>query len=328
MSKKAPKNPDKKSKKAKEKQEKFIVIGAFFLFIAVIAFLFYYLKPLSQTENAVATINGKSITRGDLDWWYETSIIPEYRDFVKKQDFLALSLIPQEVLLQQAKKENVEVTEEEIEKFLGLYIIDSGLTLDEFEKHLNSKGISMNEIKKSFKTRAVITKLLDKENISLDEKGESAFDNNRGDFQEYLSSLIDNSKIEIFPENINKVLLKSFEATGDELCDIEKPLMRLYTTSWCETCNSTGMIFKNLTKRYAEEGSISTFHWVLDTGDNLLTSKKENGIPEKEVLLFKKYSPDNLVPTIVAGCKYKMIGSFSSGDEEEFKAILTELIGK
>ena len=206
MKKKTPKNSNKK--KSKEKKEKAVVIGIFILFIAVVAFLFYYTKP--SLDDTVAVVNGKSITRESLDWWYKTSILPEYRDFIAKQDFLVLSLIPQEVLLHQAKKENIKVTEDETEKLLGLYVIDNGLTLNEFEKHLNSGGISIDEIKKSFKIRAEITKLLEKENISLDGENELLFGSNGMSFQEYLTDLINSSEIELFPENINKLSLKGF----------------------------------------------------------------------------------------------------------------------
>ncbi len=323
MKKKTPKNSYKK--KSKEKKEKAVVISTFLLFIAVVAFLFYYTRP--SPDDAVAVVNGKSITKESLDWWYETSILPEYRDFVAKQDFLVLSLIPQEVLLQQAEKEGVKATEDEIEKFLGLYIIDNGLTLNEFEKHLNSRGISIDEIKKSFKIKAEITKLLEKENISLYGENELAFGSDGRTFQEYLAALINSSEIQLFPENINKPALKGFEATGDELCSKEKPVVRLYTASWCKTCNNTGAIFKNLIEKYAKDGSIEAFHWSLDTGDNLLTPKKENGVPEKEASLFKKYSPNSLVPTIVAGCKYKRVGSLGPDEEEELKAVLRNLAG-
>ncbi len=157
-------------------------------------------------------------------------------------------------------------------------------------------------------------------------------------FQEYLADLINKSEIELFPENINKLSLKGFEATGDELCSkdartpsgtpsVGKPIVRLYTASWCKTCNNTEIVFKSLTEKYAKDGIIEAFHWSLDAGDNLLTPKKENGVPEKEVSLFKKYSPNSLVPAIVAGCKYKRVGSLGPDEEEELKAILKNIIG-
>lgn len=328
MKKKTPKNSKKTGKKAKEKKENIIVAGIFIVFIAVVISLIYFVQTLSSDEAAVAIVNGNKITIDELDWWYETSILQEYRDVITKQDFLMLSLIPQEVLLQKAKEENVKATEDEVEKLLGLFIIENGLTLNEFEKDLNSRGITINEIKKSFEIRAVITKLLEKEGVYFIEEGEKSFlGKNDLAFQEYLNSLINNSKIEIFPENIDKLILRSFEATGDELCDEEQPIVRLYTTSSCQICKESGILFQDLVINFMADGIIQARHWSLDTGDNLLTLKVENGVPKEEVALFKKYSPDNLVPTIVLGCKYKHVGKFGVEQEEEFKAILKTLIG-
>ncbi len=75
------------------------------------------------------------------------------------------------------------------------------------------------------------------------------------------------------------------------------------------------------------DGSIQARHWSLDTGDNLLTLKKENGVPKEEVAIFKKYSPNNRVPTVVLGCKYKHVGKFGIEQEDEFKAIIKTLVG-
>lgn len=327
MKKKTPKNSRKGNKKAKEKKEKIIVSGIFVLFIAVVAYLFYFVQMSSSNEDVIASVNGNKITRDELDWWYKTSILPDYRDVITKQDFLMLSLIPQEVLLQKAKEENVKATEDEVEKLLGLFIIENGLTLDGFEEDLNLRGITLDEIKKSFEIRAVITKLLEKENIHLEEDEESFFDEDDGSFQEYLSSLVNNSDIKIFPENIDKLILKSFEETKGELCDEEQLIVRMYTTSKCEVCKESGRLFQDLVIGHITDGSIQARHWSLDTGDNLLTLKKENGVPKEEAALFKKYSPNNLVPTMVIGCKYKHIGKFGVEQEEEFKDILKTIIG-
>jgi hypothetical protein len=327
MKKKTPKNSKKTGKKAKEKKENIIVAGIFVVFIVVMIYLIYFVQMLSSDEATVAIVNGNKITRDELDWWYKTSILPEYRDAITKQDFLIWSLIPQEVLLQKAKEENIIATEDEVEKLLGMFIIESGLTLNEFEEDLNSRGITINEIKKSFEVRAIITKLLEEEEVYFSEEGEKSFlRENDLAFQEYLGILINNSKIEILPENIDKLILRSFEATGDDLCGQDRPIMRLYTTSKCEICKESGRLFQDSVIDFIADGSIQARHWSLDTGDNLLTLKKENGVPKEEVALFKKYSPDNLVPTIVLGCKYKHVGKFGIEQEEEFKAILKTLI--
>ena len=327
MKKKTPKYSNR-HKKAKEKQEIAIIVGIFLVFIVVVVYLFYFVN-IKSSDDLVAVVNGNEITREELSWWYKISILPEFRDFITKQDFLVLSLIPQEILVQKADEEDVKVDDDEIEKLLGLFIIESGLTLDEFENHLNSRGSTINEIKKSFEVRAIIIKLLGKENIGFVE-GENKnlfFDVDDGAFQEYIDNLIDDSNIEIFPENIDKLVLKTFEETNDEVCSEEKPIIRLYTTSFCEVCKESGRMFQDLVTNFMIDGSIQARHWSLDTGDNLLTLKKENGVPKEEVAIFKKYSPNNRVPTVVLGCKYKHVGKFGIEQEDEFKAIIKTLVG-
>ena len=327
MKKKTPKYSNK-HKKAKEKQEIAIIVGIFLVFIVVVVYLFYFVN-IKSSDDMVAVVNGNEITREELDWWYKLSILPEFRDFITKQDFLVLSLIPQEILVQKADEEDVKVDDDEVEKLLGLFIIENGLTLDEFENHLNSRGSTINEIKKSFEVRAIIIKLLGKENIGFVE-GESKnlfFDVDDSAFQEYIDNLIDNSDIEIFPENIDKLVLKTFEETNDEVCSEEKPIIRLYTTNFCEVCKESGRMFQDLVTNFMIDESIQARHWSLDTGDNLLTSKKENGVPKEEVAIFKKYSPNNRVPTVVLGCKYKHVGKFGIEQEDEFKAIIKTLVG-
>ena len=328
IKKKTPKNSNKKSKKTKDKQENIIVLGSFLIFIVVVAYLFYFAN-ISSDDAIVAIVDGKTIKSDELDWWYKISILPEFRDFITKQDFLVLSLIPQEILVQKADEEDVKVDDDEVEKLLGLFIIENGLTLDEFENHLNSRGSTINEIKKSFEVRAIIIKLLGKENIGFVE-GENKnlfFDVDDSAFQEYIDNLIDNSDIEIFPKNIDKLVLKTFEETNDEVCSEEKPIIRLYTTSFCEVCKESGRMFQDLVTNFMIDESIQARHWSLDTGDNLLTSKKENGVPKEEFAIFKKYSPNNHVPTVVLGCKYKHVGKFGIEQEDEFKTIIKTLVG-
>ena len=202
------------------------------------------------------------------------------------------------------------------------------MTLDEFEDNLRLSGLTIEDIKKSFVTRATILKLLENTDIGFIGEGKDLFfDQNDYALQEYINSLIDSSNIEIFPENIEKLVLRGFEEIDDELCDVDKPIIRLYTMKSCNICEESIEVFEALVNDLVKDGKIEAMHWSLDTGDNLLTSKKENGVPKEEVDLFKEYSPNNLVPAVVLGCKYKRVGRFGIEEQDEFNAILKTLIG-
>ncbi len=323
MKKKTPK-VSKRRAKQKEKRDRIAIIGIFIVFIAVLGFLLYTAEFNGLSREAVATVNGKEITKSELDWWYHTSILPEHREIIAKKDFLALSLVPQEVLVQEARKSGIKASKEEIEKSLGIFIIDNGWNLEEFEAHLASRGITLEQIKQSFEIRLLIIKLLEKENLDIADKERLFFDGSDIAIQDYVAELVDKSKIEIFPENIEPLTLASFEETNDDLCSKERPIVRLYTTTKCSACESTGNVFKVLLESYTNS-IIEAKHWSLDTGDDLLTVEKENGVPKEEVELFKKYGKGK-VPLTVIGCKYKLVGSLENA-QDEFNDIMENLVG-
>ncbi|MBI2651639.1 SurA N-terminal domain-containing protein [Candidatus Woesearchaeota archaeon] len=325
MAKKTPKNSIETRTKTKKKQI-ILLLGLFLLFAVVETYLFIRVnKPLNQ--DIAASVNGKSITKEQLDWWYKISVIPEYKEIISKQDFLVTSLISQEILLQEAKKNNVQATKDEVEKLVGIFIIEQGLTPSEFEKSLKERGLNLDDAKKSFETRVIITKLLANKNIYPEKENDFFGEKNKA-FQDYISNLTNNSEIKIFYENINPVILKSFEKTSDKVCNENMPIMRLYTASWCDKCNETQAIFINSTKELLKEGKIEAYVWNLDTGDNFLTLEKENGVPDEELQLFKKYSPDSFAPLTLLGCKYKKVGFIGDNEEEEFKAIIKKFGGE
>jgi hypothetical protein len=325
MKKKTPKSSSKRRKNKKERRERIIVLGIFLAFIIVVIYLYYFFEMPSFKEDVVAIVNGNEITREKLDWWYKISVLSEDRDIITKQDFLVLSLIPQEILMQEAKKEDIKATSEDVEELVGIFIIENGLSLEEFEMNLESRGLTIEDVKKSFETRATIIKLLEKENISFAD-GVSQEEDDA--FQLYVHDLMNSSDIEIFPENIDKLILRSFEMTDDEICKMEeKPIVRMYTTSFCDVCNESVELFQDSVVNFVIDESVQAQHWSLDTGDNLLTIKKEEAVPKEEYELFKKYSPNSLVPTVVIGCKYKHVGKFGIEERDEFEAIIKDLVG-
>ncbi len=325
--KKTPKNSSKKRKKTSGNREDIIIFGIFLIFIAAAIFVFYFIQTNNFNQKTVAVVNGEEITDQELDFWYRLSVLPEYRDIVTKQDFLMTSLIPQVVLIQEANKEGIEVSKEEIEKRIGFLVIESGLTSDEFEEHLNKQDIGINDITKSIENLVMINKLFEEKNIVVGNYGES-FNPDEEEVQEYIDILMNNAEIELLLDNLDKLDLNSFKETGDELCGGVKPVVRLYTTSSCKVCKESGIVFQDLIVSFIGDGTVQAGHWSLDTGDNLLSLKEETGVPEKEVALFKKYSPDNKVPLLVVGCKYKLIGSFGEKEVQEFETIMRILTGE
>ena len=315
MAKKVKRTPKSQNSRQKKDSGNLIAFLLIIGFHVIFGLLFYHLKPyFFQNNEVVASVNGKDISLDELEWWYKISINPEKAYLVSKKQFLKNSLIPQELAMQKAKEKGIEATEEEVEKLIGSFLIDSGMTTQEFEESLTAKGLAISDARKSFAVRVTILKLLKEENVT--------------DLNGYVDTLSKEADIKIFAENIDRLTLKEFQETKDDICAKGRPIIRIYTTSWCSSCNSSIAVFNSLVKDYADSNKVTVLEWSLDTGDNLVTAKMENGIPESEAEIFKKYSPNSLVPSIVAGCKYSRIGSLNYAHASEFNAIMKNLIGE
>jgi thioredoxin-related protein len=136
-------------------------------------------------------------------------------------------------------------------------------------------------------------------------------------------------------QKVNEGKITTFEETGDLVCkDADgKPIIRLFSTTWCPHCNWIRGTFNKVINGYVDDGKITAHHWVLDNGDDELTEGiKESVIPKRELGIYEKYNPTGSIPTFVFGCKYKRIGNGYEqqgnlkAEEAEFRAVIDELL--
>lgn len=127
--------------------------------------------------------------------------------------------------------------------------------------------------------------------------------------------------------------IKTFKDTGEGICTEDgKPVIKLFSTTWCPHCKWISATFDNVVKEYVDNGQIVASHWELDKGEDTLTAEIENGIPESELEIYKKYNPKGGVPTYVFGCKYVRIGNGYEkqndlqAEEDEFRTVIEELL--
>jgi len=107
-------------------------------------------------------------------------------------------------------------------------------------------------------------------------------------FENYMEALIGESDIKIYWENINKLSLENFKETNEEPCGL---ILRMYTASFCNNCEESRNVFKEVIENFKVD-EVNVAIWDIDTGDNLLTSKKEVNLPLEEFEMFKKYGQD------------------------------------
>jgi thiol-disulfide isomerase/thioredoxin len=125
----------------------------------------------------------------------------------------------------------------------------------------------------------------------------------------------------------------SFTDNGNSICMIDgKPVIRLYSTTWCPHCNWIKSTFDTFAKEYVAAGKIVAYHWEVDIKDDTLTDAVETNVPAEEMQHVSQGNPGGYVPFYVFGCKYTRVGNEyeSSGDlakeDNEFRALVEKII--
>ncbi len=152
----------------------------------------------------------------------------------------------------------------------------------------------------------------------------------------YVEELKTDAVIEYFDveETTTTVLTGTFtEIENAEICkEDDKPLIMMFSTTWCPHCEWIQETFDSVAKEYVESGDIAAYHWELDTYDNTLTDEIETTVPTEHYTYFTEFSPTGGVPTYVFGCKYSRVGngyehlSDLNAEEQEFREVIEKLI--
>jgi peptidyl-prolyl cis-trans isomerase SurA len=156
-------------------------------FLSVAAMLLLCLSGCNkQTQHAPdvwATVNGKEIKRDEVEKYYRTRVNPEGPP-PSQEEALSLKLnvldelINNEILIERAKKLNLEASDGEVEdKFTEL---KSPYTEDEFQRQLKDRNVTVDDLKGDLRRQLSIQKLLNREvlaKISITDQDVSEFYN-------------------------------------------------------------------------------------------------------------------------------------------------------
>ncbi|MEK7653096.1 MAG: thioredoxin family protein [Patescibacteria group bacterium] len=135
-------------------------------------------------------------------------------------------------------------------------------------------------------------------------------------------------------ETVTAAGVKTFSAKkGATICQEDgKPVIYLFSTTWCPHCQWISDTFDATVKKYVDEGKIVAYHWELDTNDNTLTSAKETQIPAEATAIYQEFNPQGSIPTFVFGCKYFRVGNGYeqqqdlAAEKAEFEAAINDLL--
>lgn len=111
-----------------------------------------------------------------------------------------------------------------------------------------------------------------------------------------------------------------------------KPVIYLFSTTWCPHCQWISATFDKVVKEYAASGKIKAYHWEVDINDNILTAEKETQVPNKDLSIYKEFNPQGSIPTFVFGGKYFRTGNGYeaqkdlASEEAEFRAVIDDLL--
>jgi peptidyl-prolyl cis-trans isomerase SurA len=134
------------------------------------AVLLSVLAGCKQTEHHAAdvwaVVNGTEIKRDEVEKYYRSQVNPEAQE-PSQEEILSLKLnvieqlINNEILLERAKKLNLEASDGEVEdKFTEL---KSPFTEEEFQRQLKSRGMVVDDLKRDLRRQLSIQKLLNHE---------------------------------------------------------------------------------------------------------------------------------------------------------------------
>jgi peptidyl-prolyl cis-trans isomerase SurA len=126
-------------------------------------------KEARHAPDVWAVVNGKEIKREEVDKYYRTRVNPEGQEPSQEESLsqklnVLDELINNEILLEKAKKLNLEASDGEVEdKFTEL---KSPYTEDEFQRRLKDQSMTVEDLKLELRRQLSIQKLLNREVVA------------------------------------------------------------------------------------------------------------------------------------------------------------------
>ena len=120
-------------------------------------------KP--HQPDVVATINGHSIKRAELDRWYRSNSGDSERELspvqanITRLDILR-QLIDEEILQERAAKLNLVATDEEVDGKVGE--LKAPFTQEEFDKQLRAKNMTLDDLRRQIRRSLTSEKLMNR----------------------------------------------------------------------------------------------------------------------------------------------------------------------
>ena len=147
----------------------FVTLAVLLPFVAAILTIAGCKNASAPAPDVWAVVNGKEVKRDEVEKYYRTRVSPEGQE-PSQEEALSLKLnvidelINNEILLERAKKLNLEASDGEVEdKFTEF---KSPYTEDEFQRQLKERGVTVEDLKNTVRRELSIQKLINREVVS------------------------------------------------------------------------------------------------------------------------------------------------------------------
>lgn len=145
-------------------RKKYVIWGALILVLIIVVVLVALWRNNAPTD-AVAIVNGVSITSKDLE--AELSKLPKnvvaLQDKEQLKSMLVEQMIVKELLLQKAKELKLKVTDAEIDEALKSIKEELSISEDQFNKVLQEQGITLEIVRQTYHDQLLINKVMKQE---------------------------------------------------------------------------------------------------------------------------------------------------------------------
>lgn len=140
------------------------------LIILALSLIFTSFSFAEVVNEIVAVVNDEVITKQDLDKFFlplKLQLKSRYsgkeleENLKKAKDNLLNKMVQDKLLLEEAKKNNLTVSEERVERKLGS-IRQNFPTNEEFKKYLERSGMKVSDLKERYRQQFLIDKLVSK----------------------------------------------------------------------------------------------------------------------------------------------------------------------
>ena len=156
---------------------------------AALAIVYGCQKPSQPAEGVWAVVNGKDITRTQVDKFYRTQLNPDAPE-PSQDEALSLKLnildelVNNQILLERAKRLGLEAADGEVEdKFTEF---KSPYTEDEFQRQLKSRGYTVDDLRSDIRQQLSIQKVINREVVAkitvTDQDVQDFYNQNRAQF--------------------------------------------------------------------------------------------------------------------------------------------------